>query len=545
MFPDRLLTFDRVAGSDRIVPRWLSPRDEPWLRELAAELDAVAGVPSGAADERIIDTVAPKARPYGVGRRVVEAVWLVERRRFRRFVDAPVSPVRIRRVLFDLAAERSREEALATAASELGMKEEAMLQALFADREKERKLGAPRDSPDDASEALAPNAIAERYNLALVQSLLVRSKEIIATVSGHARVAVRFAKLLGLMVTFDEDAGERLRLTISGPLALFHETTKYGHALARFLPALTATPAWGLESRILIGGESFVLKLDATAPVARAHALPPSTDSKLEARLERDLRRLGLGYRLERESCIVRLGTRLFFPDFTLAAVDGHARVAIEVAGFWTPEYLRSKLALLHAAKLPFVLCVDGRHERMVERMDARLVRDIVFFRDHVDAAALVAACERASRPAPAHWITVPESALLRRYAVAAGAAVDRWREDLFADLCGEDGSLCLAVGLDRGCERPTARLFVRGARFAADVVADRTRSDALFVRRVMPSRNVEPIAKLEVNARLLLRGADASPSEVEHDPVAPLLARARDLTRRSLAELAAARPEP
>jgi predicted nuclease of restriction endonuclease-like RecB superfamily len=341
MLPDRLLSYDRTDDG-RILPRWLGARDEVWLRELAAEASAASGRPSGEADAQLVDVVAPRARAHGAGRRVVEGVWFVERKRWKTAVDCPIAPERIRRVVFDLAGEKSVVEALATASTELGLPQNVLREKLFADRGHLRTLVAPTESP-------SAHDLAARYNLALVQSFAVRSAEVVAVVREHARRVVGQAKLLGLMVVCGEDAARAVVLRLSGPLALFHDTLKYGRALASWFPALVATTGWSLSARVLLRGETLRLDLDASAPVARTHALPRAFDSKLEAALERDLRRLGSPWRIERESAVLRAERQLFYPDFAL--VSGDDRVLVEVVGFWTPEYLAAKARMLDAAR--------------------------------------------------------------------------------------------------------------------------------------------------------------------------------------------------
>lgn len=382
MLPTRLLSYGQ-ARDGLVVPAWLTSRDDPWLRELAAEAAASDGRRVDAAGERILDLVAPIARRHGSARRVVEAVWFVERRRWKTRVDSPVPPQRVRRVVFDLAAERARDEALATAAHELGVDAASIESLLFADRAHARKLVAP-NAPRSAAELSAG------YNLALVQALLVRATSVIALVRANLHAVVRYAKLLGLMMELDETAEGTTRMAVSGPLALFHDTLKYGRALATWFPTVVATPGWSVEARVLLAGESRRLILDGSSPLPRTHALPLAHDSKLEARLEKDLRRLASPWRIERESAVVRAEGRLFFPDFSLVSARG--RVLVEVAGFWTPEYLREKALLLREAKVPIVVCADERHARGVLASDPR----VVFFRGSVDAASLVAACERA-----------------------------------------------------------------------------------------------------------------------------------------------------
>jgi predicted nuclease of restriction endonuclease-like RecB superfamily len=110
-------------------------------------------------------------------------------------------------------------------------------------------------------------------------------------------------------------------------------------------------------------------------------------DSRLEAHLERDLRRLGSSWRIEREAAVVRAGTQLFFPDFALVSAAG--RVLIEVVGYWTEEYLAKKAALLRAARAPMILCVDQRHARGELAADPRVLP----FTKRVDASALLHAC--------------------------------------------------------------------------------------------------------------------------------------------------------
>jgi predicted nuclease of restriction endonuclease-like RecB superfamily len=131
------------------------------------------------------------------------------------------------------------------------------------------------------------------------------------------------------------------------------------------------------------------LDLDAGAPLPRTHALPRAHDSKLEAQLESDLRRLTSPWRFEREVAVVRADGRLFFPDFALVSDKG--RVLVEIAGFWTPDYVASKAALLRAARVPMIMCIDERHAHGELARDER----VIGFEKNVDAPGLVAACER------------------------------------------------------------------------------------------------------------------------------------------------------
>jgi predicted nuclease of restriction endonuclease-like RecB superfamily len=481
MFPRRLLDVRRGADGT-LVPRWLTARDEVWLRELAAEAAASGGRRVGAGDARILDVVAPIAQRHGVGRRTVEAVWRAELRRWTSRVEAPLAPPCIRRVVFDLAAERSRDEALEMASTELGLSPTTILDSLFADRARARVRVAPTVAASAAD-------LASSYNLVLAQSLLCRSTEVTAVVRANLRSVVRFAKLMRLMVAFDEAADGATRVTVSGPLALFHDTLKYGRALAAWFPSVVSTPGWSVAARILLGGDPCRLLLDATAPIPPVHALPSSHDSRLEAWLERDLRALSSPWRLVRESSVVRQGARLCFPDFTLVSDLG--RVLVEVVGYWTRDYLARKAALLAAVDVPIVLCVDASHAGEDFPEDPRIVR----FERRIDAAAVIAAGERACalprRKGPRsgstrrHYLVIPDSGTMRHYAVRAGAHPGTWRGDVCSDLAAEP--------LLRVLLRPThpeygPQLEMIGRKFRVEVNPHRGRDDALFVHRVTAS---------------------------------------------------------
>jgi hypothetical protein len=388
MLPRRLLIHSRTPD-DRIVPRWLGTRDEPWLRELAAEAAVAAGRRAGDVNERIVEHVARLARSHGASRRLVEAVWTVERRRWKTRIDAPIAPAKIRRTLFPLASERPRAEAITTTATMLAIDASGIEEWLFADRARSKLLVAPAQSATSLE-------LVEAYNLALVQALLCRATDIRAIARAHLRRVVSFAKLLGLMLLFEETPDGATTMTLSGPLALFHDTIKYGHALARWVPALVTTPAWSLSANLLLGGEKLRFELDAGAPLPRTHAMSKPHDSKLEARLERDLRALGSRWRIEREVAVLRVvdasGTsRLVFPDFALATDD--RRVLVEVVGYWTPQYLERKLTLLDATRERLLLCIDEEH---VERLNEARRHDprVLVFKKRIDASAVLRAAE-------------------------------------------------------------------------------------------------------------------------------------------------------
>jgi len=218
----------------------------------------------------------------------------------------------------------------------------------------------------------------------------------------HVRSVVRFAKLKGLLCTFSEDdAGTMMEL--SGPLTLFRNTTKYGNALASFFPSLVVTPGWTLGATCLLtpppwertdldGAEPrrYRLTLDASAPVHATHKLPAATDSEVERKLVRDVKRLRRGWEIQRETSALRAGSSVFFPDFRL--VRGQRKVLVEIVGYFTAEYLENKLRKLREANVrDLIVCIDVSLACTDDEVRAdRVLR----YARRVDAGALLDAAE-------------------------------------------------------------------------------------------------------------------------------------------------------
>ena len=381
-----LLVASHKDHPGRAAPRYLTSRDEVWARKVAEACDAFVGRTVGERDTELPDQVRAIAREHGAAKRVADGVAHVLVRRYKTEVDAALAPAHARRITFQEAARDeafNRDAALGNAACHLGVSVQALERALFADRPARRKIIAPSE-PMNACE------LVEAYNLALVQGLLVRSEHVSVEVREHVRAVVRFAKLTGLLCTYA--TGERgTRLDVSRPLSVLRHTTKYGFALASFFPAVVATTGFRLEARCVLGGEPMLVRIEASDHIARTHKLPKDADSAVERALARDVRRLRTPWVLVREADAITVGGRSFFPDFTLRHPDGFLAL-VEVVGFYTPEYLRSKLeALRAAASRPLIVCID----ESLACDDGEIPGAVLCFKRRIDASALLAAAER------------------------------------------------------------------------------------------------------------------------------------------------------
>jgi predicted nuclease of restriction endonuclease-like RecB superfamily len=382
--PEPLL--DLELEGERLVPRWLGERDRLWLEHLLGELDTLQGRSRAEVSERLRRGPQLGERPL-TWRAAVHLML----RQHRWEVQACRAPREIRAALFEAAAAAPltrRGEVIAALARRWMLEPTALERDLYADLPDERRLQAPAQ-PHSISAWIG------RYNLILAQSLLLRAVRLRAELAGQLKAVLRFARLRRLLCVASQLPDGNATLELSGPLALFHHTTKYGYEMACWLPALVRAPRWRLRARCRIGRQERTWEASFRDAIDSTHAPVRRFDSTLERCLHRDLRRIAPRWEILREADPVQLGRRIVCPDFTLIAPDGR-RVPVEIVGFWTPAYLRHKLALLHQLPQRWVICVDERLGVADEALPAGLA--VFRFRRRIDARELLRFVERMPR---------------------------------------------------------------------------------------------------------------------------------------------------
>ena len=351
MLPHRLL--DLHLDAETVRPRYVTTRGHLWLQALLDTLIACEGQPRAEVERRL--KRAPRLGETWSAWRAAAALML---RRHGFEVRACAPPARLRRALFlqagaaDPAAPRA--EVLARAAEELGVPGAQLERDLYADVPAARVLRSP-DEPDSVEQ------IMEAYNLALAQGLARCAEELTVTMEGSVKAVLRFARLRRLLCLAEHDPAGAARLTLSGPLALFHHTTKYGNAMAAWLPVLVRAPRWRLEAVCVLRGRRRRWRASHTDPIGTTHRPPRRFDSALERRFFRDLSRLAPWWEVQREADPEQLGRHILCPDFTLVDPERGLRLPVEIVGYWTPEYLRRKWEVLRSlpAGRPWLVCLD------------------------------------------------------------------------------------------------------------------------------------------------------------------------------------------
>ena len=381
MLPDALLPCS-IHGSV-VVPHFLGAHDHPWLHVLLDEYARFVGRRQRELDERLREPL-PCASPLAKRRVAVHVL----ARLCGNYRTTRTAPRRARAAVFVEAARSQAEPAVVVAcvATRLGVTATELTDALFADLPGERVVATP-------AELLSPEELALRTNLAIAQAFLFRSAAVLIEMEGNARAVVRHAKLRGLICSVAPGRDEgRAALEISGPYALFRRTLLYGRALSEILPLLAWCQRFRLRADCTVRGQHLVLQLGSGAPIFPGKQ-PRLYDSKLEERFARDFRRIAPDWDVVREPEPVPAGDVLIFPDFALQHRRDGRRWLVEIVGFWTPQYVERKLALLRAARLGnLILCVDEARSCAEAKVSA--ATRVIPFRRRIDAAAVMRVIE-------------------------------------------------------------------------------------------------------------------------------------------------------
>ncbi len=373
------------------LPVWIGEEDHPWLRALIEDFARLDNHPY----REVIAFLQEPPRTSSPPAKRRMAIWKLLNlcKRMRPPFDAGA----LRGALATAAQEArnadrfDRTVILAACAVRLGIPADDIERQMYADLPGERRLRVPDPLPD-------PRSLASGINMALAQGLLQLSSEVILDIFGGARAIVRQVRLRRLLCMVSRAAPSGMRLEISGPFSLFRHTTMYGRALASILPLLPWCDRFELTARCVLRGRAVVVRLHPGDPIAAAE--PTRTyDSKLEERFARDFGQLSLDWDLIREPEPVEAGSVLIFPDFAIVhRRDPTKRFLLEIVGFWTPEYLKSKLDHLRAMpRIPLVLCIDRGLNCSAEDLPSQA--RIVWFQKRIEVAAVLAAI---TSPGPA-----------------------------------------------------------------------------------------------------------------------------------------------
>lgn len=274
-------------------------------------------------------------------------------------------PVEIRRTLFRKACaahpvtqdDNLRMEVIREAARDLACAPEVLMEGLYADLSENQKLSGFKH--------LNGVALLNLYNLAQAQALLyhcIEMRLIVETQNPDSyRELFGAIKAYRLIHTIKGSPSTGYEVRLDGPVSLFHRSQKYGVQMAVFLPALLLCKGWRMRAEIAQQspnnqGSAF-FELNSSQKRLSSHYLnDPLSENSIIEKFAASWGRIETSWELEPGREVIDLGESAFIPDFVLHRADGQ-QFYLEILGFWTPQYLKDRLAeFKHAGFNNFIL---------------------------------------------------------------------------------------------------------------------------------------------------------------------------------------------
>jgi len=345
VLPKDLLEVRRVGG--KIFPKFASLEDVKLAKTVLKiyELGLGKKYKLIQANLRKIET----ARNY---RKVRGFAKLIEREcTFEKATE--LNPMEVRMFLFSrgfVTTLSERRKVLEETAKHFGVSVEEIEKAMFADVEDELIL---KDIPE-----IDPKELVKRYNLSLLQTAIFNSLRLTFWISSNHKNVFRRMKWLGLMYELYESNG-RLLTSVTGAASILKMTRKYGTSMAKLIPEIIRAKEWWIRAEVVDDYEKRIYFLELSD---KFRALFPSEDverveydSSLEEEFGRRIKSL-LGCEVIREPGVVKAGRYAYIPDFLIR--KNGKEVYVEIAGFWTEDYVRKKLEKIKEANIPLILIV-------------------------------------------------------------------------------------------------------------------------------------------------------------------------------------------
>ena len=189
----------------------------------------------------------------------------------------------------------------------------------------------------------SPEDFLSRYNVAQLQSAMYKAEQIELIIRSDFKQIIRNINLSRLLHSITTLPDQGYKLILSGPLSNLHATTRYGSSLSRFIPSLIACRLWELRASI-VGpwGINSTLYASSSDGYKSHIQREEEFDSNIEREFALDFAEAGSQWELIREGRLLHNAQKVFIPDFVLRNSSGK-EFLLEIAGYWTPEYIEEK----------------------------------------------------------------------------------------------------------------------------------------------------------------------------------------------------------
>lgn len=314
-------------------------------------------------------------------------------------------PETLREVVFRIAAaERKalgptqrfdRARALELASSELGLASEEVEAQLFADLRKNERLA--RFRPTTAEKLL------DRYDVALAQGVLLRAVRVEVSLTEEepslTRQLFRAARFHGLLHRV-KPAERGYVIEVDGPMSLFTSSSRYGLALALFLPAVLRCRTFRLAADVLWGKARTPLRFELgpderLAPHGRAvDGLAPELETFVGA-----FRELASDWDVAPSIDILSVpGEAVIVPDLAFTNRSTGERIWLEAFGYWSRSAVWQRVETIRRGLESKLILAVGKQLRVSEDvLDESDAAEVYVYRQTMLPKAVLARLERLS----------------------------------------------------------------------------------------------------------------------------------------------------
>ncbi len=339
-------------------------------------------------------------RIRGLARVLTDAATFVPR-------EFPITPKELRAQLFrhgpvferpDIFRPTTRTDLVEEAARELSLVPADIEKALFADHPGAHIL-------TNLGPAWTPAGLLQRYNLELARGALYRATEVQLEIYDSYKECWRYLKLFKIMFEAREIPQGGYQIRLSGPLSDFVETERYGIAFAEFMPAVLLGERWNLVARVktpyprptrerggsMIAEDTLLTyRLDQNCGLRSHYRKGRVYDSALERTFASEFsdfeEKFGTErgkWRLTREDQVLVLDGNVMIPDFLLVHTqDERRRILIELVGYWSPRYLKTKIAKVRAAQCPNLILLVYENLKVTREDFGPIPGELLFFKE-------------------------------------------------------------------------------------------------------------------------------------------------------------------
>lgn len=331
---------------------------------------------------------------------------LLDRSRFDHADDLDYAS--LRRQLFEVSAaalqvpnDRSLDEFRELVRSRSELPDAFLPDGIYADLPDFEELGEFRE--------LSPRELLERYNVALVQGLLLYANSLSLAFPtpnpAKMRRLLKYLKFFRLLARVEADPGrapkDLVNVHVDGPASVLGSNKKYGLQLASFFPAVCGLDRWQLEAEVKWRDRALALRLDEKAGLV-GHYRHFGAHVPEEIRLfHRQFTKTVTEWKIVGKTPFLDGGNQeLIFPDLSFRGL-GKRLVHMELFHRWHETPLRARLRLgQERPDLPLIVGVDRylyNKPAIREELDACewFARHGFLFRDYPPVSRVRACLER------------------------------------------------------------------------------------------------------------------------------------------------------